>query len=104
MAEEVVKRGPGRPRKNPEAVLQDVDAMISEPAMPEPEAVEPVTAVASAVATVVKAVSSVKVKAEIRPRWHPYQQVRIPSTHFITLPIDSWLEVQIEAGVLTTEP
>jgi hypothetical protein len=100
MADEPIKRGPGRPRKNPEAAAA-LDALIAE----EPvKMAEPVTAVASAVATVVKPVPSVKVRAVYRPMWHPYQQVRIPYTHFITLPIDNWLEVQINANVLTTEP
>jgi hypothetical protein len=42
----------------------------------------------------------VKVKSKVRNKYHPYQQITITETQWITLPMDNWLEVQIKAGVL----
>lgn len=42
----------------------------------------------------------VRVKAKRIAFYHPYQQITIPTSHDVELPRDSWLNVQINAGVL----
>lgn len=41
-----------------------------------------------------------KFRAKSIPFYHPYQKVTIPVTHGVPLEVDSWVQVQVDAGVL----
>jgi len=41
-----------------------------------------------------------KFKSKVIPMYHPYQKVTVPVAHSVPLEVDSWVQVQVNAGVL----
>lgn len=73
------------------------------PAAPAP-AVEAAPAPAPAPTPAPKAAAPAKkrmrYKSKTYPLYHPYQKVRVPVHDSVPLDVDSWVEVQVAAGVL----
>lgn len=79
--------------------MSDEQTQVDDPLAPPPPVAPEVKKTARKAKPQPKAKTG-KFRATSIPFYHPYQKVRIPTSHHVPLEVDNWVEVQVAAGVL----